>query len=202
MKCPNCGKDVKNDRDDCPYCGTKLSTCKSALKKWILEPKTVSIFGMCTGGLMLVMLLMTTRIDTIMKRVNLFFHNDDFKTTMTCLQFIPPIYYLAFVLAVMTMVLATIHYYKGKDYRLMIFSSLITAQTILMIANMKFIRMLQAILMAYRNGLTNETIEFDIFYLFGHLSEMKRMFLIMLIFGLIVLAYAIFMFILNNKEGK
>ena len=56
--------------------------------------------------------------------------------------------------------------------------------------------------MAYRNGLTNETIEFDIFYLFGQLSEMKRMFLIMLIFGLIVLAYAIFMFILNNKEGK
>ncbi len=52
MKCPNCGKDVKNDRDVCPYCGTKLSTCKSALKKWILEPKTVSIFGMYTPNLL------------------------------------------------------------------------------------------------------------------------------------------------------
>ena len=32
MKCPNCGKDVKNDRDVCPYCGTKLSTCKRKKK--------------------------------------------------------------------------------------------------------------------------------------------------------------------------
>ena len=170
------------------------------------EARIFSIIGLVLGALFIVMLLLTLTTYDSFNTSNLSNYDAFLGSMGTFLKVVPILFYVALFLIMCLFTLSIINNVRYRDIRIVLYSIIISITLLIMLLNMKFMHVLRVLINTDASTLFSKNISAsfiaDMYKLAENPDSATHKFMIMLICGIAIFVYSIYLFIVFKGKTQ
>lgn len=204
------GDNVKSDIDSKTTITINVPVVKTDILKTKInlfsEAHILSIIGLVLGALFIVMLLLTLTTYDSFNASNIKNYDALLGSMGTFLKIVPILFYVALFLIICLFTLSIINNVRYKDIRIVLFSIIISITFLIMLLNMKFMHVLHVLINTDASTIFSKNISAsfiaDMYKLAENPDSVTHKFMIMLICGIAIFVYSIYLFIVFKNKTQ